>query len=267
MEVGRLKKSFFDKNIWQEANMVRVYFDKYVRYNSEKWVWKPYIYANDCSLEEQNEWNELYLKTRGRRDDNDKVMPDFYSIERDADQFDLREVTFTDIFGLKWSGKKGKTETIDAPDYYGSLYYWDTDDDGKPYISDYNTTNNLPDSSIYYMFNVGHPKYRKEWIDIANIVDIEYHYFIENHLFKDSKITVFYPDDSLVTIYDSHGISEFAYALKKFGKEGLYSKLCDKVNEHFLGLKNSPYEEDKKYFPGCSAEEYFEKRFVEKNKA
>lgn len=56
---------------------VRMYFNKYTRYNSNKWVWQPYIYAYQCSLEEQKEWNDLYLRCRGRRNGKDKVIPDF----------------------------------------------------------------------------------------------------------------------------------------------------------------------------------------------
>ena len=95
---------------------VRMYFNKYNRYNSNKWVWQPYIYAHNCSFEEQREWNDLYLRSRGRRNGKDKVIPDFTSIEKDADQFDKREVTFTDIFGLKWSGRKGAEEEVGEPD-------------------------------------------------------------------------------------------------------------------------------------------------------
>ena len=64
---------------------IRMYFNKYNRYNSNKWVWQPYIYAHNCSLEEQREWNDLYLRCRGRRNGKDKVILDFTSIEKDAD--------------------------------------------------------------------------------------------------------------------------------------------------------------------------------------
>ena len=158
--------------------MIRTYFNKYSRYNPEKWMWQPYTYAHNCSLEEQREWNDTYLKFRGRRDGEDKVIPDFYSIERDANQFNMTEVTFTDIFGLKWTGKKGCQEDIGEPDYEGHLYYWDEDDEEIASISDYDNYSNPPDPNIYYKFTVGYPRWRDEYIDIANVVDIEYHYYI-----------------------------------------------------------------------------------------
>ena len=244
--------------------MIRVYFNKYSRYNPEKWVWQPYIYAHNCSLEEQREWNDTYLKFRGRRDGDDKVIPDFYSIERDANQFNMAEVTFTDIFGLKWTGKKGCQEEISEPDYEGHLYYWDEDDEEIPSISDYDNYSNPPDPNVYYKFTVGYSRWRDEYIDIANIVDIEYHYYIENHLFKDSRVELVYDEGSdKVILYDSHDFVEFVKALKKFGKTELLEKFYKQVNEHFNGLKDSENEDDRNFYPGCTAEEYFNKRLVE----
>ena len=60
---------------------------------------------------------------------NSDLLPDFYSIERDADQFGLRSVRWTDFFGLNWEGEKGVHEYVGAPDYKGSLYYYDPDEE------------------------------------------------------------------------------------------------------------------------------------------
>lgn len=245
--------------------MIRKYFDKYTRWNSNKWVWQPYIYAHNCSLEEQREWNDLYLKYRARKSDpkypwgnNDKVIPDFYSIERDAEQFDLHEVTFTDIFGMKWTGKKGCEEIIDSPDYEGHLYYYNEEWDDFDINYEYDDNKNQPDVSIYERFDLGYPRFRTEWIDIVNIKDIEYHYVVENHLFKDSRIEYTYDNGDKDVIFDN-GLSTFVHALKKFGKIDLYEKLMKQINKHFEALKTSDREEERNFYPNCTAEEYFEK--------
>ena len=250
---------------------VRMYFNKYNRYNSNKWVWQPYIYAHQCSLEEQNAWNDLYLRCRGRRNGKDKVIPDFTSIEKDADQFDKREVTFTDIFGLKWSGRKGVEEEVGEPDYEGHLYYWDEEDpdyeEEEVLISDYDNYDNPPDPKVFHKFKVGYPRWRTEYIDIANIDNIGYHFVIENHLFKDSRIEIHYkgePKEKHHRIYDCHNFVEFAFALKKFGKDDLLKKLYSQIDKHFEGLKNSEREEEREYWPGCTAEEFFDKRIAER---
>ena len=77
--------------------------------------------------------NELYLKTRARRckrydGTNYDLLPDFSSIERDAAQFGLNHVEWTDFFGLVWEGKKGVSALAGAPDYKGSLYYYNPDE-------------------------------------------------------------------------------------------------------------------------------------------
>lgn len=250
---------------------IRTYFNKYNRYNPNKWIWRPYIYVYSCSFEEQNEWNELYLKFRARRNVRDKTIPDFTSIEKDAEQFGKREVTFTDIFGLKWTGKKGAEEEVGEPDYEGHLYYWDEDEDDEENasISDYDNYNNPPDPQVYHKFKVGHPRWRDEYIDIVNIDDIEYHYYVENHLFKDSRIRIHYkgePEDTWLSIFDCHDFVEFVFALKKFGKDDLLKKLYSQVDKHFEGLKNSEREDEREYWPGCTAEEFFDKKITERSK-
>lgn len=246
--------------------MVRVYFNRYNRFNPEKWHWGPYMGRG--SIEEQREWNELFLQTRARRGGEDKNIQDFSSIEKDADQFGLIEVIFTDIFGLKWIGRKGTEEEIGEPDYKGSLYYLDPED-AYDYddvsISDYDNYNNPPDPTVYYKFEVGYPRWRTEYIDIVNIKDISYFYIVENHLFKDTKVTLHYEDGEEVDIFSSHQYDQFAYALKHFGKEDLLKKFCAKVDEHFEKLKNSKNEDEREFYPECTALEYFKRTLRDNN--
>lgn len=247
--------------------MIRVYFNRFIKFNSEKWHWKPY--TGRGSPEEQREWNELFLKTRARRDGEDKIIKDFSSIEKDADQFGLIEVVFTDIFGLKWLGRKGTEEEVGEPDYEGSLYYFDPEDaydyDDISISDEYNNYDNPPDPKVYYKFNVGYPRWRTEYIDIANVKDLSYTYIVENHLFKDTRVTLRYEDGEEVDIFSSHQYDELAYALKHFGKEDLLKKFCEKVDEHFEKLKNSENEDERDYYPGYTAIEYFKSTLRDRN--
>ena len=256
--------------------MIRKYFSGYNVYNPNKWTWIPYTYARTCSLEEQSKWNELYLKTRARfsnatSGNPDITVPDFYSVERDADQFGMTEVTITDIFGLKWYGRKGKDEYVSYPDYEGHLYFLkresdDEDYDEEPYsVSTEYTFNNPPDPKVFERFHRGHyQNNRYEWWDIANITDVNYRYVVENHLFKDSRINFVYEGNNVTSenpenieyVYDDC-MFPFIAALEKFGKKELFDKIMKQMNEHFEALKNSDREEEREYWPGKTAEEYY----------
>ncbi|MBE5834108.1 MAG: hypothetical protein E7309_05680 [Butyrivibrio sp.] len=64
---------------------IREYVDDYIKYYPEKWSW---------SLKNSLEQSERYMETRARKskdfyDTNNDLLPDFYSIERDAAQFEL----------------------------------------------------------------------------------------------------------------------------------------------------------------------------------
>lgn len=255
--------------------MIRKFFDRFDTYDPNKWHWQPYTYAHNSSLEEQKEWNDLYMKTRARRSndaDADKKIPDFHSAERDADQFGLREVTITDIFGLKWTGHKGTNVTIGAPDFEGHLYFDlnEIEDEDYDWVSPFDedvgisvySLDNPPPEDVCGKFNIGYPRFRTEWIDIVNIIDLEYHYYVENHLFKDSRIEIVYSGGQHITLYDNSFI-QFVYYLKKFDKHYLLDKLYKQMNEHFEALKNSEHEEERDYYPNCTAEEYFEERIQE----
>jgi hypothetical protein len=102
---------------------IHEYVDDYIKYFPERWQW---------SLKDSEEQKTLYMRTRARRSDrygSDKdLLPDFYSIERDANQFEFTRVEWTDFFGLVWEGRKGLNARVGAPNYQGNLYYYDSDD-------------------------------------------------------------------------------------------------------------------------------------------
>ena len=147
---------------------IREYVDNYVKYYPERWSW---------SLKNTPEQNEIFMRTRARRmehsGENKDLLPDFYSIERDAAQFELCHVEWTDFFGLTWEGKKGRHALAGAPDYRGSLYYYtyeDSSDEGYYRVSEYyDAYKKQPPSDVYTRTEwngISH------WIDTANACDI-----------------------------------------------------------------------------------------------
>ncbi len=151
------------------AEMIREYVDDYVKFFPEKWSW---------GLRNSREQNELYRRTRARRagyrGENNDLLPDFYSIERDADQFELSQIEWTDFFGLVWEGKKGVLARVGAPNYQGNLYYYMDDDsfaEPRYFVSDeYDAYNNQPPSEVYTRFSwngINH------WIDTANTCSVK----------------------------------------------------------------------------------------------
>lgn len=247
-------------------NKIRLYFQNYVKWYPEEWRW-------DLA---DNESRKLYMQFRARRStgyrDNDKG-PFFSSIEKDANQFGMREVEFTDIFGIKWKGSKGVHHYAGDADYDVHMYYYDPEDDddeAEPCVSYEVTADKIPDGYAEIRQNGV-----KEFIDAEDIVDIEYRYIVENHLFKDSHVIVSYGDPipsretwdddfvktSNVNVWDIHGIAK---ALKKF-KPALYEKFLTQVDEHFKKLQESDREEEREFAPTnadgkyLTAAEYFDK--------
>lgn len=235
---------------------IRRYYNNYVKYFPEKWEWRPYT----GSIEEQTEWNKTYMATRARRSNSiyknsDLNPPDFYSLERDAEQFGLHEYEFTDTFGLKWVGHKGTHAYAGAPDYEGHLYYDSIDEYDEVEISEiYSEFENPPESDVYQLFVSSS---RNEWIDIKNLVTATYHYVVENHLFKDTYIDLAYGEGWHERIYEEH-YKDFIDALKKFNKEVVLQRLLAAMDEHFEKLKNSEREDEREYWPGMTAAEYFQ---------
>ena len=242
---------------------IRAYFDRYKKYDPNKWCWMPSTSARLSSIEDQEEWNRIYRETRMRRSpDKDLNLPEFTSLEKDAEQFGLLEYDFVDTFGLGWHGKKGKMVEVGPPDYEGHLYCYipyGENDEGEYEISPYNDTDNQPDPEVFYKFDKKYPDSKKEWIDIANIKDIKYHYIVENHLFKDTYIDIIYGPNDFLGFYSGDSYDQLIKALEKFNKKDLLEKLYAEINKHFEALKNSEHEDERAYWPECTAEEYFKK--------
>ncbi|MBE5839286.1 hypothetical protein [Butyrivibrio sp.] len=231
---------------------IREYFDDYIKYYPERWRW---------SLKNSDEQSERYLQTRARRSagfygqDKD-LKPDFYSIERDAAQFELRHVEWTDFFGLTWEGQKGILARAGAPNYQGNLYYYDNDesyDDENYCVSyEYDAYDDQPPANLYTKVRwdgIHH------WIDTANACDIEYKYVVNNHLFKDTHIELRYEDGEELRVYEDY--EPLIEGLLKQGKNDLVEKVFRSMNEHFLRLRDSSREEERAFYPGKTAEEMF----------
>ena len=260
-----------------DTQKIRRYFQDYVKWFPEEWRWEL---ANDKKS------RELYMKHRARKSsmyrDNDKG-PYFDSIEKDANQFDLSHVEFTDFFGIKWCGDKGVHRYVGDADYDGHMYYWDPDseegdEDDTPLVSDTVTSSEVPEGYA----EVDH-RGVKEYIDIADAVDVAYKYIVENHLFKDSYVVISYRDpipekkeiwtdvwnesEGLIPVWDIHGVAK---ALKQFKPE-LYEKFLKTVDEHFKALQNSEREDEREFAPTdkdgkyLGAREYFDTYFERQN--
>ncbi len=242
---------------------IKLYFQDYVKWFPERWEWDI--------LDEES--RKLYMKFRARKSsmyrDND-LVPYFDSIEKDANQFDMDEVVFTDIFGIRWKGKKGVHRYAGDSDYDAHMYYYDPDeedDEAAPCVSDEVTADKVPDGYAEIYHNGV-----KEFIDAEDIVDIEYRYVVENHLFKDSYVVVSYgdpipprgiwdtPKSSNINVWDIHNLAKL---LKKFKPE-LYKKFLTQVDEHFKGLQESKRDEEREFAPTgddgkfLTAAEYFD---------
>ena len=234
--------------------MIREYFEDYVKYFPDKWSW---------DLKSSPEQHEIYMHTRARRSkgnsyENSDLLPDFYSIERDAGQFGLEHVEWTDFFGLTWIGEKGVLAYAGAPNYEGNLYYRHKDEDdgydeyGFCVSYDYDAYDNQPPADTYTRI---HLRGICHWIDTANVVDISYKYFVENHLFKDTHIDLMYEEGGILTVYSEY--QELIKGLMKHGKEDLVKKVFTSMNEHFIKLRDSDREDERKFYPGKTAEEMF----------
>ena len=235
-----------------EDKRIREYVDDYIKYFPNKWRW---------SLKQDSEQSDLFLRTRARQSkniyENSDLLPDFYSIERDADQFELSHVEWTDFFGLVWEGKKGVFAYVGAPDYEGSLYYYDAegnscDESGFSICYEYDAYNNQPPADIYTKVvwrGTAH------WIDTADACDIKYKYIVNNHLFKDTYVELIYDNgDTVRVLNDYHALIN---GLRRQGKKDLIEVLLKSMNEHFMKLRDSDREEVREYYPGKTAEEMF----------
>ena len=249
---------------------IKQYFQDYIRYFPEEWSW-------DLADGEEN--RELYMKFRARKSgmhsDNDK-HPFFDSIEKDANQFDRHHVEFTDIFGIKWKGKKGRHRYVGDADYEQHMYYWPDKDDDEYIDEDVaavseDVTSAEPPQGYARLEHRGVLNY----VLMDDVVDIKYKFIVENHLFKDSYVILSYKDklpqdngtmmdyedENILLTWDIHGMAK---ALKAF-KPKLYKKFLTQVDKHFKALQKSKYEEERSFAPTdkkgnfLTAEEYFDK--------
>ena len=235
----------------QSNRDIREYVDDYVEYYPERWRWE---------LKNTHEQNELYMATRARRSkdkyQNKDLLPDFYSIERDATQSGLSSVMWTDFFGLIWEGRKGVHAYVGAPDYKGSLYYYISDGENEEpgyRVSDnYDAYEHQPPLEIYTRIT---SRGVNRWIDTKNVVDVRYSYVIENHLFKDTHIDLIYKDGEKLTVYSEY--TDLINGLLRHSKKLLVKKVFTTMNEHFTKLRDSEREEERKFYPGKTAEEMF----------
>ena len=233
---------------------IKQYFQDYVKWFPEEWTWEL----------ADEESRQLYMKFRARKasrySDND-LHPFFDSIEKDANQFGLDWVGFTDIFGIRWHGKKGRHRHVGDVDYEQHMYYWPdkNDDDYDDFaecdnacVSEDVTAAKVPDGyaplhhhgTLYYIL-------------MDDVVDIDYRWILENHLFKDSSVVLSYKDPltknsasydddgNIVRVWDIYGI---AAALKQFKPE-LYEKFLVQVDEHLKALQESKREEEREFAP------------------
>ena len=232
------------------GKIIREYVDDYIKYYPEKWRW---------SLKE--ECSKRYLQTRARRSKgcygtNNDLLPDFYSIERDAAQFELSHVEWTDFFGIIWEGTKGIHAMAGAPNYEGNLYYYGDEDDyeeaGYRVSFEYDAYNNQPPAEVFTKVQwrgVNH------WIDTANVKDIIYKYIVDNHLFKDTHIELIYDDGEMICAFADY--QPLIDGLYRQGRFDLIEKVFKSMNEHFIKLRDSDREEEREFYPGKTAEEMF----------
>lgn len=207
--------------------------------------------------------HDLYMRTRARRSSkymdgtNADLLLDFYSTERDAAQFELELIEWTDFFGLVWEGKKGVIAYVGAPNYQGNLYYYDpdgfcADETGHCVSEEYDAFNNQPPSDVYTRI-----EYRgvKRWVDTANVKEAEYKYIVNNHLFKDTHIELRYENGEHLLVHSEY--KSIIDAFMKHGKEALIQDVFKSMNEHFIKLRDSERKEIREFYPGKTAEEMF----------
>lgn len=208
--------------------MIHQYFDYYTTYKNNEWKWQL-----------SQDSNDIYMEYRARKSKD--IIPDFTSLEKDAEALNLCRYTWTDCFGCKWEGVKGKSVLIKSIDYSydGKLFYWSKDEEEyeyeyekMPIESDY-SLENLPPSEIYskisnYLGNT--------WVDFKNVISADYSYIVDNHIFKDTHITLKYEDEEILVFNDYKIVLN---SLIKCGHQDIADKILQQMDEHFLKLKNS----------------------------
>lgn len=225
---------------------IRRYVKDYIDYFPEEWVWTP-----------NPDDSELWMKYRARRSDsrrpyeNRDLWPDFSSLEKDARQFNAASWSFTDNFGIRFEGKKGRSRNVGSPDYEEHLYYYDRTTDEMEIDYDVDAHKNLPDPSIYYGFS---GTIDKEWVDIKNVVNIKFYFSpLGDHIFKDCYAILEYGPSEEENV---RSIKELYIALREFNKEALLRTLYEKVDDYFITFaERNPESQEIK---GRTAKAFFE---------
>lgn len=236
--------------------MIHEYIDSYTIYDPDKWLW---------SVKQTSENFELYRKFRMRRShkkedyySNVDVMPDFTSIEKEANTFNMRSVEWTDIFGICWEGKRGSYVNVGPPDYQGHLYYFDTEEEQYDVTYEYDSWENKPDPDVFIELQGNGIRY----IDIKNIKSITYKWIAWNHLFKDTHFELEYEgeednDNRVVYVWYNNDYKKFLHALKAM-RPDLLPDVIKSIDEHFDAYLSPMNKEYASYHPGKTATEYFE---------
>lgn len=223
---------------------IHEYMSAYPYFDENKWNW---------SIANPSKDNSLFMRYRARKDKNHRNMdkfPFFDSIEKDANQFGLRECTFTDIFGITWLGLKGCHCIAGDPDYEQHLYYYDEENDEYLVSDEYTQTN--PPKDFVELHN---PNWTS-WVDVASIKSLEYKWVKDNnHLFKDSVFHAEYEDGCKNSFYDIIGFMR-GIATRR---PDLYEQMLVEIDKHFENLRDSKHEEVREFWPGMTAREYFDK--------
>ena len=84
-----------------------------------------------------------------------------------------------------------------------------------------------------------------------------------HHLFKYTRIEVKFADGEEMSFYEGDCYSQLLSSLKKFGKEEMVKGILAEMNVHFNALHDSERDENRKFWPGKTAEEYFEESLKE----
>ena len=252
--------------------MIHEYYNNITVFRKDKWTW---------NLSNKKGNHELYIKHRARRAlrerdyyKNCDILPDFTSIEADANYFGRTSATFTDIFGIEWEGSRGVYESLGSPDYEGHLYYYDEEEDDYSVTDEYDSFENKPSADVFTEItdNYGY----KKWVDIKNIKEIKYHYITWNHLFKDTWFEFTYADDYIEeeiledgrfvhtgklieNKHQIHSNADYHKLLRDIERvrPDLLPDLLATINKHFCELRDSDKEECRAFYPNCTAEEYF----------
>lgn len=241
-----------------KKNIIRIYMDEFTYYDKTKFHW-------DIHKDPYNNFRNY----RMRKLPDEDIMPDFSLIEKDAIRFNMYDITFTDILGIEWIGKRGVLVYSGAPDYEQHLYYFlddanDCSDDifGNYLVSEKYTRDNYPSFKEGYIRMKKHHERGYSYYYIKDFIGINYEYHICNHLFKYTNIKINFKNDNncekeLLFGNDGKNYLEILKYLNYISRRDLINKIYCQMNEHFDKLRKSDKEEEREFAPNKRAEEIF----------